>query len=265
MSLGLLIQLIRSVNTNRIIHSTFAVKNGLPVENGTLRLDGTSAYGSPIRLDFTDPAGSMTGRLLPTGSPSDYLLLNGTQYTVSCVDAANPFVFVLASELGLRGDESLDEIHSLVGALLMDIRAEMAVRMGLATSVQSARLTKGTPKIAIIGSSCDYTTSSGRRVTAEEIDIWARPYSMGRPHPSIQMTGAVCVAAAAAVPGTIVHALARKRGDVLIIGHGGGTMSTDSKAIVGADGEVTVLRGSVYRTARRLMEGNVLYLGKSRS
>lgn len=227
-----------------------------------MALDGVGASGAPIRLDFTDPAGSMTGTLLPTGHAIETVSVGSLTVQVSCVDAANPFVFVRASDLGVTGAESLDVLHKQYGDVLMDIRAEMAVRMGLASSVQAARLVNGTPKIALVGPPASYTSTSGRQVDAADTDIWVRPYSMGKPHPSIQMTGAVCVAAAAVVPGSVVNLLAKATGSSsLVIGHGGGTMTTEGKSYVASDGTVIVERGSVYRTARRLMEGTVLYLG----
>ena len=252
-----------SVNTNRIIHSSFAIDNGMPFESGKMMLDGVGAPGAPIRLDFTDPAGSMTGTLLPTGHATETVTVGRLVLQVSCVDAANPFIYVRADELGLTGSEPLDVLHKQCGETLMDVRAQMAVRMGLARSVEAARLVNGTPKIAIVGAPASYLATSGRKISADEIDIWVRPYSMGKPHPSIQMTGAVCVAAAAVVPGSVVNLLARSSGgSSLVIGHGGGTMTTEGKSFVSPTGQVTVERGSVYRTARRLMEGTVLYLGK---
>jgi 2-methylaconitate cis-trans-isomerase PrpF len=258
---GCKVVLIISVNTNRIIHASFAVKDGLPIESGKMMLGGVGSPGAPIRLDFTDPAGSMTGTLLPTGSAVETITIDKRTLQVSCVDAANPFIFVRASDLGIDGSESLETLHKQYGDVLMDVRAQMAVRMGLARSAEAARLVNGTPKIALVGAPASYTTASGR-VEAEDIDIWVRPYSMGKPHPSIQMTGAVCVAAAAVVPGSVVNLLARPSGSSLVIGHGGGTMTTEGKSFVDEDGQVVVERGSVYRTARRLMEGTVLYLAK---
>lgn len=240
------------------------------MEFGDLKLDGVSGAGSPIRLDFLDPAGCMTGRLLPTGSPTDIITVPfrgvPTDFVVSCVDAANPFILVDRDQLGLSGEESLADLQQNVGHVLMDIRAEGAVIMGLAKSAEGARRVMGTPKIALVGQPVGYTTSAGRSVAAHEMDLWARPFSMGKPHPALQMTGAVCLAAAAAVPGSIVYDITRKSrlaagkdsSSPLMIGHGAGTMAADSETCVKA-GQVDVKRGSVYRTARRLMEGCVLW------
>lgn len=254
-------RLTSSVNTNRIIHSTFGVYNGHPMESGTFHLDGVSTTSSPIRLDFIDPAGSMTGHLLPTGNVTDTIqLASGQVLTVSCVDAANPFVFVHRDDLGLDGSESLAEIATSCTATLMEVRARMAVAMGLASSYDSALLVQGTPKIALVGPPCNYTALDGHAVAAGEADVWVRAFSMGKPHPAIQMTGAVCVGAASVVPGSLVHDLvSSSTSDSVVIGHASGaiTVRGDCEAL---HGQPVIKSGSVYRTARRLMEGSVLYL-----
>ncbi len=207
----------------------------------------------------------MTGRLLPTGNTTDDITINDGRnsqtFTVSIVDASNPFVFVHRDQLGLNGSENVADISSRCTDKLMEIRAHASIMMGLATSLEQARLVMGTPKIAIIGEACDYTTSLGRTMAKVDYDVYVRAYSMGKPHPAIQMTGAVCVASGAAVPGTLVHRIATAARVAalkpLTIGHSGGSIATDS--IVGIDehGEVEILSGSVFRTARRLMDGFV--------
>lgn len=229
------------------MHSTFQTYGQTPVELGSVRLDAVSGLGSPIRLDFMDPAGSMTGRLLPTGSATDTITLGDhRQVTVSCVDAANPFVFVSYDQLGLPPAPSIQILQkpSLV-ATVLEIRALAAIKMGLATSIDEAALRMGTPKIALVG-----PTSS------DETDISVRAFSMGKPHPTIQMTGAVCVGAASATPGTVVNAIVQGKRD-LVISHACGTMMVRGQARE-EHGEINIVSGSVYRTARRLMEGNVM-------
>lgn len=237
-----------------------------------MRLDGVSGTGAPIRLDFLDPAGSMTGKLLPTGRSLETVSLApltptspSRTFTISCVDAANPFVFVSAEELGLSGQESVAELNETVTSTLMEIRALAAVQMGLATSIEAASKVMGTPKIAIVGPPTRYTTASGRDIDAIESDIWIRAYSMGKPHPAIQMTGAVCVGAASAIPDSLVNRYFRQsrhsRGEdvsgPVVIGHAGGTMAVEGISRTEGD-EIIVECGTVYRTARRLMEGTVL-------
>jgi len=246
-----------------IIHSTFTVHNGYPVEYGSTQLDGISAIGSPVKLDFKSPGGAMTGRVLPTGSPVDIVQFGGSTYRVSCVDCANPFVFVRAEELGLDGTETGQGLVHITDTL-MEIRARMSIAMGLTKSLDEARSRMGTPKIAIITEPKSYKTLTGRHVDGSSIHITARPYSMGAPHPTLPMTGAICLAAACTLPGTICNLAARPRNDSsepYVIGHGGGTIATACVVVHDpATGEPVVESGSVIRTSRRLMQGQVLYL-----
>lgn len=254
-----------SVNTGVIIHSTFTVHNGFPVEYGSTALDGVSAIGSPVKLDFRSPGGAMTGRVLPTGSPIDIVKIGGSTFRVSCVDCANPFVFVRAEELGLTGTETGQKLVHITDTL-MEIRARMSIVMGLTDNMEDARARMGTPKIAIITSPKSYETATGRQVDGSAINITARPFSMGAPHPTLPMTGAICLAAGCSLPGTICYEAARartSRADPYVIGHGGGTIATD--CIVKEDtatGAPLIDSGSVIRTSRRLMQGQVMYLSK---
>ena len=226
----------------------------------------------------------MTGQLLPTGAPIDTvsiavpegktlsnpntIVAQERDYVVSCVDAANPVVFVTASSLGLRGDESIAELAAAITPTLLAIRAAGAVKMGLTKTIEGAVLVGGTPKIAVVGAPVEYLTTDGRVITNSSYDIWVRAFSMGRPHSAIQMTGAVCVCAASAIPGTIVHGIVTRvraeRGtdsaETIAIGHANGIMAIEGDAEVTSGGQVVVRSSSVYRTARRLMEGKVLYL-----
>ena len=72
----------------------------------------------------------------------------------------------------------------------------------------------------------DYITSDGKMIKKEEIDLLSRMMSMQKAHPSYAMTGAMCTAAAAVVPGSIVEQVLRKEADTqyLRIGHAGGTL-----------------------------------------
>lgn len=189
----------------------------------------------------------MTGRLLPTGSAIDTITLaDNRQVIVSCVDAANPFVFVCYEQLALPMAPTIRDLSQpdLI-ATVMEIRALAAIKMGLAQSINEAALRMGTPKIALVGPS-----------SSDDTDISVRAFSMGSPHPTIQMTGAVCVGAASATPGTVVNAIIQGKQD-LVISHACGTMMVRGQAKV-EQGEINIVSGSVYRTARRLMEGSVM-------
>lgn len=271
---------ILNTNTDRIIIETLKVDdNGRFVEDGEYQLAGTRSYGSPVCVSFEEPAGAMTGTLLPTGNAIDTLTVSCTatqslcEVKVSMVDAANPFVLVDA--------ESLPEVIRLAGPasnLFLEfmevVRCQGAVLMGLAKSTEKALQTRGTPKIAILSMP---ESLGGRREEMPDLQVTA--LSMGRVHGSLQLTGAVCLICAVCTEGTIASQIAKQveqqrmanRVSVLprvdsfvgaaqkprdvMIKHPGGTIS--GTASLYQDGVESV---QLLRTARRLFEGNVCYL-----
>ncbi|MGD9846675.1 MAG: PrpF domain-containing protein, partial [Variibacter sp.] len=103
---------IHNTNTSKIIVSRFTMTDGLAEVDGDLALDGVAGTASSIRLEFTDPGGTRTGKLLPTGHAVDTLALpDGTTIQASMVDAANPCVFVRAADVGKKGIELPDALE----------------------------------------------------------------------------------------------------------------------------------------------------------
>lgn len=253
---------LRCLNNNQLIRSTFLVRNGKPVEFGDVIIDGVAGTGSPIQLDFLDPAGSMCTSLCPTGKPLDLLHIHGEDLPieVSCVDAANPFVFVRLSDIDetLRGNEpaSVLERHS---ARVELIRQAAAVVMGLAPDTATAAKTKGTPKICLVSDA----------LPGSDAHVLSRSFSMGRPHPALQLSGGVCLAAACSIPGSIPNQILLKQTKMmperLKFAHACGAIEAtadvemDSKSPVG----VTVRSTSLFRTARRLASAEAYYLSPS--
>lgn len=225
-------------------------------------ISGVAGSGAPIRLDFMQPGRAMTGELLPTGQALDTLVVPSTEdhaelhIEASLVDSANPFCFIRASSLGLRGDELPSELGPHT-PLVQEIRAVASVKMGLAPELESARQRLGVPKIAILAPASPYTTLSGSPV--DDMDVLVRAYSNGTPHPAFQMSGAVCLASACSIPGSIPHAIVAERQATgpLRFAHPSGITTADHTVSL-VDGKVTIVSGTVYRTCRRLMEGNVL-------
>ncbi|KAG9254453.1 PrpF protein-domain-containing protein [Emericellopsis atlantica] len=272
---------VYSTNTDRIVVETVALdEHGEYQEDGTYTIPGVSTSGSEVRCNFVDPAGSMTGHLFPSGERRQILRVQSPDVEealdvrVSLVDAANPFVLIDAPYIGttLRQLPSLEAQHVLVEA----IRREGAVAMGLASSVEVASKTRGTPKVALVYPPVFSSDSSAKKTS----DIRVQAYSMGLPHPSLQLTGAVCLASALCSPGTIVADLAGQA--VLSDGDCDALPSperTPSPPVPGAhERSVTIahskgtiqvgvqldeaggVRGcAVSRTARRLFEGKVRY------
>lgn len=254
---------IHQKNTNKLIVAEIPVKHGKFNEEGDYAIDGVPGTGSRIILRFVDPGGAVTGKLLPTGNRKDRFEVRGVGVVeVSCIDAANPFVFARAESLGLSGTETEDiERHPEIKSMLEAIRCQAAVRLGItSTEEDAARRSQAVPKVAMVAPSGTYTALNGRTVEAGEVDLLARMMSMGTLHRSYAVSGAVATAGAAIIPGTVVYDLVAGKSrakDLLRIGHPGGVI--DVGAVITTQSAVCVYKEAVLaRTARRLMEGSVL-------
>jgi len=255
---------VHNTNTSKIIHARFALDDGLAAIDGDFDLPGVSGTGAPVKMEFRDPGGAGTGKLLPTGNVIDEIDVAGLgTVEASLIDAANPCVFVDAKALGLTGTEGPAEIDAGTGVMawLEDIRAQAAVMMGLASS--PAEATKNTPTIPFIGMlgpPQDAKTLSGETIKAADGDLTARIVSNGNTHRALPLTGALCLATATRIDGTVAHRHARAPesddADVRLM-QPSGILPIACSVKKSTDGWVAEYAG-VYRTQRRLFEGNVL-------
>ncbi|MFC4299333.1 2-methylaconitate cis-trans isomerase PrpF [Castellaniella hirudinis] len=250
---------IWQANIGKRIIAHVPVSHGRVVEAGSFRLDGVTFPGAEIRLEFLDPGAG--DALLPTGRAVDELEVPGVgRIEATMIDAGIPSIFVTAASLGLRGDETQAEVNTDAALLarLEAVRAQGAVVMGLAADVQAAtRDRPHTPKLAFLAPPADFTAADGRRVAAGEIDVLARILSMGKLHHAMTGTGAVAIASAAAIPGTLVARLRRSGADGRVrIGHASGVLAVGAEA-ERADGRWRITQVAVSRSARRLMTGMV--------
>jgi 2-methylaconitate cis-trans-isomerase PrpF len=214
-----------------------------------------------VSLDFDRPGGSVTGRLIPTGQVSEILQTEFDTIEVSIVDAANPVVFFRACDLGLDGCELPNRVDSDKDLLarIESIRAAAAVRIGLARDMAEAtRNSPAVPKIAFVSPAAEYVMTSGITMPANEIDLVARIMSMGKLHGAYAVTGAICTAGAACIPGTVVNEMITGRTDLseVRVGHPGGSIAVNVHLIT-HNGEPEYECATVYRTARRIMDGFV--------
>ena len=237
---------IHNTNTKKLIVAHVPVEDGEAATRGDFELAGVAGRGARIALDFVEPGGAGTGRLLPTGRPRD--VVAGLE--VSCIDATNPVVFVRARDLGLTGAETphaVDADHELC-ARLEKVRVEAAARMGMAESAS-------VPKIAFVAPPGEYTALDGGHYGAADHDVLARAMSMGNCHRAFPLTAAMCLAVAARIDGSVVHeASSAGVGRDVRLGHPSGVLPLDA-AVSLRDGQPWAERVTVYRTARRLMEG----------
>ncbi|KAF4159644.1 hypothetical protein CNMCM6069_001287 [Aspergillus lentulus] len=245
---------IFNTNTGKVIRSTFPVVDGEAAAAGDFAIDGVAGTGARIQLDFIDPAGSRTGKLLPTGKVVDCL----DDIPASCIDVGNPCVFVRASDLGVPGSLTPDEIdaHPTLLLQLDSIRRRQAgVKMGLAETPKE--VPGSVPKICLVSSPSDSYTS-GMMQTSKDVDLVVRALSVGQPHKAVPITVALALATAARVSGTVVaDVVSDKPVDSagITLGHASGNL------LVSADFEPSGRLGcaTVYRTARRIMEGRVYW------
>jgi 2-methylaconitate isomerase len=238
---------IHNTNTRKLIVAHVPVRGGEAAVAGDFELPGIPGRGARIGLDFVDPGGAATGTLLPTGKPRE--VIEGIE--ASCVDATNPVVFVRALDIGLTGTETPTALDAdpEATARLEAIRVAAAERMGIPKSA-------AIPKVAVVAPPAAFTALDGTRYGVGQVDLVARIMSMGNCHRAFALTGAMCLAVAARLDATVVHeCLAGSPGDVRL-GHPSGVMPIDA-AVRMRDGAPWAERVTVYRTARRLMEGFV--------
>ncbi|KAJ9649252.1 hypothetical protein H2201_004259 [Coniosporium apollinis] len=245
---------IHNTNTGVIIKSTFETSEGEAEVVGDYTIDGVSGSGSRITLDFLRPGGAKTGRLLPTNNAID--TIEGVE--VSCVDAANPCIFVRAADVGIEGAILPNNFNKLPEKLahLEIIRHKAAAAMGMCESGSEAPRT--IPKIAIVSPSTEHKLLSGRTLDASSIDLVIRFISDTQPHRAIPLTGALCTAVAAKIKGSVVQqCLAQQHVDpnMITIGHPSGRIQVNATMAAGGDVE----SASVFRTARRIMAGQVYW------
>lgn len=255
---GLATVRIWQANLGKRILAHVPMANGEVQEEGDFRFDGVAFPAAEVVLDFLDPTGT-DGSVLPTGRAVDELYVPELgRLPVTLLNAGNPTIFVRAETLGLSGTETQAQVNGDAALLerLEALRAAGAVAMGLAaTTAQATAERPHTPKLCLFAAPQTYRVAGGKQVQAEELDVIARMISMGRLHHAIPGTGAVAVAVAAALPGTLVHALTGDLGGRQVrIAHTAGSVAVGAQAREVA-GIWQVEKASMSRSARRLMEG----------
>ncbi len=258
---GVAIVRIWQANIGKTIIAHVPVTNGEVQETGDFELDGVTFPAAEVQLEFMDPAAEEEGAggaMFPTGNLVDDLEVPGVgTLKVTMINAGIPTIFVNAGDIGYTGTELQDAINGDAKALAMfeTIRAYGAMRMGLIKHVEEAAKRQHTPKVAFVAKPSDYVSSSGKQVAAGDIDLLVRALSMGKLHHAMMGTAAVAIGTAAAIPGTLVSLAAGGRArDAVRFGHPSGTLRVGAEATQ-VDGEWSVKKAIMSRSARVLMEG----------
>jgi hypothetical protein len=196
--------------------------------------------------------------MFPTGNLVDDLDVPGVgTFKATMITAGIPTVFVNAEDIGYQGTELREQINGDPEQLARfeKIRVAGALRMGLIKTADEALTRQHTPKIAFVAKPKDYLSSSGKTVPAGEIDLLVRALSMGKLHHAMMGTCAVAIGTAAAIPGTLVNlAAGGSAREAVRFGHPSGTLRVGAQAAL-VDGQWTVTKAIMSRSARILMEG----------
>ncbi len=258
---GVAVVRIWQANIGKTIIAHVPVTNGAVQETGDFELDGVTFPAAEVQLEFLSPAAEEEGAggsMFPTGNLVDDLEVPGVgTLKVTMINAGIPTIFINAQDIGYTGTELQGAINGDAKALQMfeTIRAYGALRMGLIANVDEAAKRQHTPKVAFVAPATDYVSSSGKPVAASDVDLLVRALSMGKLHHAMMGTAAVAIGTAAAINGTLVNlAAGGVERSAVRFGHPSGTLRVGAEANL-VDGEWTVTKAIMSRSARVLMEG----------
>ncbi|RON08378.1 putative methylaconitate Delta-isomerase PrpF [Pseudomonas brassicacearum] len=258
---GVAVVRIWQANIGKTIIAHVPITNGAVQETGDFELDGVTFPAAEVQLEFMNPAAEEEGAggsMFPTGNLVDDLEVPGVgTLKVTMINAGIPTIFLNADAIGYTGTELQGDINGDPKALAMfeTIRAHGALRMGLISNLDDAAKRQHTPKVAFVARPADYLASSGKPVAAGDVDLLVRALSMGKLHHAMMGTAAVAIGTAAAIDGTLVNLAAGGiPRNAVRFGHPSGTLRVGAEAHL-VDGEWTVTKAIMSRSARVLMEG----------
>lgn len=252
-------------NTDKYINVTVPIdpQTGTFAQDGDCHIAGVDGTAAELKVNFLNPAGSKTGKLLPTGNVLDVLdIPDFGKIEASILDVSNPMVLVRAEDIGMKGTELPEEINSNTGvsALLEKIRGTAACMMGFAKDLEDATANSpAVPKVGFFTAPVTFTDIAGEQVEASDMDLCARVISVFKCHKACPLTSASSISVAAQLEGSIIEKTLGMPGNAsgcVRIGHPSGVM-TMYPDIVRQDGELKLPGVAVQRTARRIMDGTV--------
>ena len=254
-------------NTDKTIDVTVPCENGTFALEGDCAIAGVDGTAPELKVNFLNPAGAKTGKLLPTGNALDVLDIPGVGIIeASILDVSNPMVIVKAEDVGLKGTELPEEVNSNKAAcdLLEKIRGTAACMMGFAKDLEDAtKNSPAVPKVGVFTKPVNFHNLENEEVKAEDMDLCVRVISVFKCHKACPLTSASSISVAVFLEGSLLQKELGKPEEgqkTIRIGHPSGVM-TMYPEIEEKDGEVTVPGVAVQRTARRIMEGT-LYIRK---
>jgi len=232
---------VHNVNTGALVEETVQTPGGKVTYEGDQAIDGVNGTAAPIRMAFTNTEGAVTGALFASGERCEEI----EGIPVTLIDNAMPMMLLRAEAVGLRGDETADEIDGMaeMHAKVERLRLEAGRRMGLGDVSDLV-----TPKVGLLSAPHQGGTIASRYLT---------PHQCHRSHAA---TGAICLATACCTEGTvaadIIGGPIRESGTV-VIEHPSGQIPVAVELAPDGDGGMRVARVEILRTARRIFEGYV--------
>jgi probable AcnD-accessory protein PrpF len=256
---GIAVVRIWQKNIGKTIIAHVPITNGEVQETGDFELDGVTFPSAEVQIDFVSPV-DPSEDMFPTGNLVDQLEVPGVGvFEATMISSGIPTIFLRAADIGYTGTELQDAINGDDVALerFETIRAYGAVKMGLISDISEAAARQHTPKVAFVAPPAAYSSSSGKAISEDDIDLNVRALSMGKLHHAMMGTAAVAIGTAAAIPGTLVNeAAGGGERDTVTFGHPSGTLKVGATASE-VGGRWIVEKVSMGRSARILMEGFV--------
>jgi hypothetical protein len=233
--------LIRAVNTGALIEAVVQTPGGAVTYEGDTAIAGVPGTAAPIVLNFADAVGGATGKLAPTGSMTD--VIEGVE--VTCLDVCMPVVIARAADLGKTARESAKELDADRDFMARIERIRRAASLAMGMGDAEGRVI---PKFAMVAE-----PAGGQGIAA-------RYFTPLACHEAMAVTGGICIATAAMLPGTVADGLARigpNERETVVLEHPTGQMEAVISTRRTGNDTVEVLGGGTLRTARKLMSGEV--------
>jgi 4-oxalomesaconate tautomerase len=235
--------MVYNINTNSIIEEIIQTPNGTVEYNGMMKIDGVPGTAAPVLMNLFDQVGGKTGKLLPTGKIKE--VINGINCSI--LDAGSVMMLVKASDFGLKGDEKGDFFEKRPDLMfqLEAMRLEAGRRAGMGDVSKSVL-----PKIGILSAARD-----------EKNNITSRYFTPTTLHPSHAVTGAICIATALKIKGSVAEEIGksnRKSQEMVVIEHPSGVIEVNIE-IEEKAGHINVKKAGTVRTVRKIMDGVVFF------
>lgn len=237
---------VNMLNTKKLCELTVRTENGQVCYEGNQKIDGVPGTSAPIVCNYLDVAGGVTGALFPTKNLRDKV----DGINVTCIDNGMPVVLIQAKELNIKGNESPEELNNnfTLRAKLEKIRLAIAPKMNIPDAIE-----KAIPKMCIISQAKHKGIIDTRTFIPHEC------------HPSIGVLGAVTVATACIIKGTVAEDLVHEKyapNQPIIVEHPSGEITVKLDFEIN-NGRTNIKSAGVVRTARLLSKGTLFVPSKA--